>query len=260
MEDTIIRDGDYVLFILNGKKSFLIKVKQNEKFHTHRGYVDLNEVIGKRYGSMVKTSKNFELFLAKPTLNDFIKKIQRKTQIIYTKDAAYILLISNISSGSRVVEVGTGSGALTAVLAYHVRPHGHVYTYDINEEFLNIAKRNIERLGLADYVTFKNKNPIEGIEEENVDSLIIDIANPWDVIKPGMNALKDSGIIVAFCPTINQVEKFALALKENGFRDIHGVELIEREYQTESGKIRPKTLIIGHTGYIVYARKQSLIH
>jgi len=257
MEDTVIHDGDYVLIILNEKKNFLVKVKQNERFHTHKGYVDMNDIIGKRFGSIVKTNKNFELFLAKPNLYDIIKKIQRKTQIIYPKDAAYVIFISNINSGSKVVEIGTGSGALTIALAYHVRPEGHVYTYDINEEFIELAKKNAEKFGLINYVTFKNKNPVEGIEEKEVDSVIIDIGNPWDVVKPAKEALKDSGMIVAFCPTVNQVEKLTISLRENNFKDIHGVELIEREYQTETGKIRPRTVMIGHTGYIIYARKSS---
>jgi len=255
MDNTAIHEGDYVLFILNERKNFLVKVNRNERFHTHKGYIDLNDVIGKEYGSLVKTSKNIEFVLAKPTIADFIKKIQRKTQIIYQKDAAYILFIANVVSGKNVVEIGTGSGALTAALAYYVKPTGHVYTYDINLDFLELAKRNIEKIGLSEYVTFKNKNPIEGIDEKDMDATIIDIGNPWDVIKPAFNSLKNSGILVCFCPTINQVEKICSVLKENSFRDIHGIELIEREYQVEAGKIRPRTLMIGHTGYIVYGRK-----
>jgi len=256
MQENIVKEGDYVLLILQEGKKYLIKVRKGETLHTHRGYIKHDELINKEYGSYIKSSLNYDFFIAKPTIYDFIKKIQRKTQIIYPKDSGYIVLIGNISSGSKVVEIGTGSGALTCVLANLVKPNGHVYTYEIREEFLDAARNNVKKLNLDNYVTFKLRNVMEGIDERDVDCIIIDIADPWNLIDKIKDNLKGSGIIIIFCLTTSQVEKTLKTLYESDFTDINLVEILEREYQTELGKIRPKTRMIGHTGYIIWARKK----
>ncbi|HLI47037.1 MAG TPA: tRNA (adenine-N1)-methyltransferase [Geobacterales bacterium] len=250
-----IKENDYVLLYLDEKRKYLVKAEKGNKFHTHKGFILIDEIIGKRYGSSVKSSSGWDFLLLKPTIRDFIIKLARKTQIIYPKDAGYIALISGITSGSKVVEIGTGSGALTCVLASLVRPEGHVYSYEMREEFFNLAKLNIEKLGLSNYVTLKLKNAKEGIDEENVDSIVIDIADPWEVLENAYRSLRDSGIIVVFSPTVNQIEKTVRALREKNFVDIHVTEIIEREYQAEPEKLRPKTSMIAHTGYITWARK-----
>ena len=144
---------------------------------------------------------------------------------------------------------------MTCSLASLVKPNGHVYSYEIREEFYEIAKKNIEMLNLFEYVTLKLKNALEGIDEKDVDCVIMDIPNPWDLISIAKEALKGSGILISFSPTINQVEKTLRSLIENKFIDIHVVELIEREFQVDPSRLRPKTTIIGHTGYITWARK-----
>jgi tRNA (adenine57-N1/adenine58-N1)-methyltransferase len=256
MQENIVKEGDNVLLILQEGKRYLIKVNKGEIFHTHRGYIKHDELINKEYGSCIKSSLNYDFFIAKPTLYDFIRKIQRKTQIIYPKDSGYIILIGNISSGSKIVEIGTGSGALTCVLANAVKPNGHVYTYEIKEEFLEIAKNNVKKLNLENYVTFKLKNAMEGIDEKDVDCIIIDIADPWNLIGKIKENLKGAGIIIIFCLTVSQLEKTLKALYDNDFVDINTVEILEREYQTELNKIRPKTRMIGHTGFIIWARRK----
>jgi tRNA (adenine57-N1/adenine58-N1)-methyltransferase len=250
-----VRENDYVLLYLDEKRKYLIKLERNKKLHTHKGFIVLDEIIGKKFGEKIKSNIGEEFVICKPTIRDFILKFARKTQIIYPKDAGYIAFIGGISDGSRVVEIGTGSGALTCSLANLVKPSGHVYSYEIREEFYEIAKKNIEMLNLSEYVTLKLKNALEGIDEKDVDCVVMDIPNPWDAIGVAKQALKGSGILISFSPTINQVEKILRALIENKFIDIHVVELIEREFQADPIKLRPKTTIIGHTGYITWARK-----
>lgn len=255
MENEFVKENDDVLLILDEKRKYLVKVTKNMKLHTHKGYIEHNKLIGKKFGEIIKTNLNVEFFIAKPTLYDYIKKFPRITQIIYPKDAAYIVFIANISNNSRVIEIGTGSGALTCVLANAVKPNGHIYSYEIRKEFIKIAKENLKRTKVLEYVTLKEKDALEGIDERNVDSVIADVPNPWEFIKEIKKSLKNSGIFVAFCPTINQLEKLVSMLKENNFKDINAIELIERSYQIETNKIRPKTLMIGHTGYIIWCRK-----
>jgi tRNA (adenine57-N1/adenine58-N1)-methyltransferase len=166
-------------------------------------------------------------------------------------------MFSGIGPGSRVVEAGTGTGALTTALAHYVKPDGKVYSYEIREEFLKTAEKNLKRAGLVDFVELKNKDVTAGIDERDIDSVILDLATPWLVVPHAYDALKPCGTLVSFSPTIDQVVKTVEALNENGFADIETVECLMRGMQTERGKTRPQTLMTGHTGYITFARKAT---
>ena len=250
-----IRKDDYVLLYLSQRKTYMVKVEKGKTFHTHKGFIKFDDLIGKEYGSRVLSSLGVEFVALKPLLRDYIMKSVRKTQITYPKDTALIVMFSGIGPGSRVVEAGTGTGALTTALAHYVKPHGKVYSYEIREEFLKTAKKNLKRAGLIDLVELKNKDVTAGIDEIDVDAVILDLATPWLVVPHAYAALKPCGTLVSFSPTIDQVVKTVEALKENSFVDIKTVECLMRRMQTERGKTRPQTLMTGHTGYITFARK-----
>jgi len=250
-----IHEGNDVLLYLDRKRTYLVKVEQEKSFHTHKGFVQLEELVGKQYGTRIASSMNIEFVALKPTLRDHIFKMQRKTQITYPKDISLILMFSDAGPGNRVVEAGTGTGALTTSLACHVRPTGHVYSYEVRTKFMESALKNLKRAGVSEYVTVKNKDITEGIDETEVDAVVLDLATPWLVIPHAYAALKGSGVLVSFSPTIDQVVKTVEALKENGFVAIETVECLMRGMQIERGKTRPQTLMTGHTGYITHARK-----
>ncbi len=250
-----IHEGEDVLLYLDKKRTYLIKVERGKSFHTHKGFIQLDELFGKEYGTRITSSLGTEFVALRPKLQDYIFKMQRKTQISYPKDIALILMLSGVGPGSRVVEAGTGTGALTSALAFCLKPTGRVYSYEVRREFLELALRNLKRVGISEYVDLKNRDITEGIEEAEVDSVILDMATPWLVIPHAYSALKGSGVLVSFSPTIDQVVKTVEALKENAFIDIETVEIIMRGMQIEKGKTRPQTLMTGHTGYITSARK-----
>ena len=250
-----IHEGDDVLLYLDRKRTYLVKVEQEKSFHTHKGFVQLIELIGRQYGTRITSSMNIEFVALKPTLRDHIFKMQRKTQITYPKDIALILMFSDAGPSNKIVEAGTGTGALTTSLARHVRPTGHVYSYEVRTKFIESALKNLKRAGISEYVTVKNKDITEGIDETEVDAVVLDLATPWLVIPHAYAALKGSGTLVSFSPTIDQVVKTVEALKENGFVAIETVECLMRTMQIERGKTRPQTLMTGHTGYITHARK-----
>jgi len=250
-----ISEGDDVILYLDQRRTYLVRVERGKSFHTHKGFVQLDELIGKQYGTRITSSMNIKFTALKPTLQDYIFKMQRKTQITYPKDIALILMFSNAGPGSKVVEAGTGTGALTTALASHVSPTGHVYSYEIRNEFMEMALKNLKRAGVSDYVTVKNKDITEGIDETEVDAVVLDLATPWLVIPHAYTALKGSGTLVSFSPTVDQVVKTVEALKENGFVAVETVECLLRGMQIERGKTRPQTLMTAHTGYITYARK-----
>lgn len=255
MANEKIQDGDYVLIYLDARRTYMIKVQAGQTFHTHKGYLKLDELIGKEYGEPIKSSLGINFATLKPALTDYIMKSSRNTQIIYPKDAALIVMLSGIGPGSRVVESGTGTGSLTTALAHYVGPTGKVYTYELRPEFQKNARKNLERSKLIDRVEMKSGDVTQGFDVQDVDAVILDLAVPWLVIPHSYNALKPSGIIVSFSPTIDQVVRATEALRDNGFVFIETIECLMRTMQVERGKTRPNTMMTGHTGYITHARK-----
>ena len=250
-----IIEGDYVLIYLDARRTYMIKMQAGQTFHTHKGYLKLDELIGKEYGEPIKSSLGVYFTTLKPALTDYIMKSSRNTQITYPKDAALIVMFSGIGPGSRVVESGTGTGALTTALAHYVGPTGKVYTYELRSEFQKNAAKNLQRSKLIDYVEMKSGDVTLGIAERDLDAVILDLATPWLVVPHAYEALRPSGIIVSFSPTIDQVVRTTEALKENNFVFIETIECMMRAMQVERGKTRPQTLMTGHTGYITHARK-----
>ena len=255
MANETINEGDYVLVYLDARRTFMLKVEAGKTFHTHKGYLKFDEFIGKPYGEAIKSSLGINFTTLKPALTDYIMKSSRNTQITYPKDAALIVMFSSIGPGSRVVESGTGTGALTTALAHYVGDTGKVYTYELRSEFQKNAAKNLQRSKLIDRVEMKSGDVTLGIEERDVDAVILDLAVPWLVVPHAYEALKPSGILVSFSPTIDQVVRTTEALKENGFVFIETIECLMRAMQVERGKTRPQTLMTGHTGYITHARK-----
>jgi tRNA (adenine57-N1/adenine58-N1)-methyltransferase len=235
----------------------LVKAEPGKSFHTHKGFLKFDDIIGKEYGTVATSSLGFEFVVMKPLLRDYIMKCARQTQIMYPKDISLIVMFSGIGPGSQIVEAGTGTAAMTTALAHYVRPNGKVYSYEIREEFMKTAEKNLKRAGLIDCVELKNKDIILGIDERDVDSVILDLAVPWLIIPNAYTALKPGGTLVSFSPTIDQVVRTVEALKENGFTDAETVECLMRGMQVERGKTRPQTLMTAHSGYITTARKAN---
>lgn len=255
MANQTISEGDYVLLYLDARRTYMLKVEAGKTFHTHKGFLKLDEFVGKEFGEPIKSSLGITFTTLKPSLTDYIMKSSRNTQITYPKDAALIVMFSGIGPGSRVVESGTGTGALTSALANYIRPNGRVYTYELRPEFQKNAAKNLARSKLIEFVEMKSGDVTLGIEERDVDAVVLDLATPWLVVPHAYTALKPSGTIVSFSPTIDQVVKTTEALRENNFVFIETIECMMRAMQVERGKTRPQTLMTGHTGYITHARK-----
>lgn len=250
-----VKLGDYVLLYLDKRRKYLVKVVSGKELHTHKGILKLDEILGKEYGDYVQTHLGVRFRILKPLLLDHIMKFRRGTQIIYPKDAALMVIMAGIGPGSRVIEAGTGTGALTALLAYFVRPDGIVYSYDISKKNLENAKKNLRTVGLDKWVVLKLGDVTKNIDERDVDAIFLDLPSPWLAVENSYKTLRHGGVFVSFSPTINQVEKTVEALKSQNFVDYEAVEVILRRYKVEKGGTRPETFMVGHTGYIVFARK-----
>lgn len=254
-----IQEGSYVLLFHTSRKKWLTRVNREKKVHTHIGVIDVSSIIGSEYGTIIKTSEGKVIHLVEPTIHDFIMKSERRTQIIYPKDLGFIVARTGLKSGSIVLEIGTGSGGLTTFLASIVKPSGHVYTYDINPDFMEIAKRNLEKAEMSAYVTMRLHDPHQGLDIQYVDVAIVDLGDPWSVINQVYQVLKPSGAFVAICPTMNQLEKSSIELKQNNFIDVECVELLIRDIEAREGMSRPSMRMVGHTTYLIFARKSSRI-
>jgi len=244
-----------VLLFHTPRKKWLTKVAWDKKLHTHLGIIDVSSTIGMEYGSAVRTTEGKLIFLMEPTIHDFIMKSERKTQIVYPKDLGYIVARTGLKNGSKVLEVGTGSGALATFLASIVKPEGHIYSFDVNPEFMEIAARNLKKAGMDEYVTMYHHDPHHGVDIRNVDVATVDLGDPWTVVDQVHDALKGGGAFVAICPTMNQIEKTATQLKKSGYADVDCVELMIRNMEARDGMTRPSMRMIGHTTYLVFARK-----
>jgi tRNA (adenine57-N1/adenine58-N1)-methyltransferase catalytic subunit len=255
MTNQKIADGDTVLIYLDSRRTYMIKVQSGQTFHTHKGYLKLDDLVGKEYGEPIRSSLGVTFTTLKPILTDYMMKSGRNTQIIYPKDASLIVMFSGIGPGSRVFESGTGTGALTTALAHYVGDTGKVYTYELRAEFQKNAAKNIQRAKLDGNVEMKSGDVTMGIAERDLDAAILDLAVPWLVVPHTYEALKPSGVLVSFSPTIDQVVRTSEALRDSGFVFIETVECLMRTMQVERGKTRPNTMMTGHTGYITHARK-----
>jgi tRNA (adenine57-N1/adenine58-N1)-methyltransferase len=252
-----IKNNSPVLFYFNPSKKWLVKISKKDELHTHIGVLKHADAVGKEYGSRLISNKDKYVYLLKPTMYDYVMKIQHGTQIVYPKDLGYIVARAGIQNGQKIVEIGTGSASLTSFVASIVKPRGHVYTFDVDDNFMKIAAKNLKKSGMEKYVTQQNLDikTTKKMPVEEADVALIDLGDPWTVIPQVRQMLKGSGAVFAICPTMNQLEKLTMALVENEFTDIESTEHILRTIDAREGKTRHSFQGIGHTTYLCFARK-----
>ena len=252
----IIREGDTVLIFIDEKRKFITRVERGRFTGTDKGFILHDNLVGLPYGSIVKTSMGIPALVLKPLLHDYLAGLVRTTQIIYSKDAALMIYLSGIKPGSRVGEAGIGTGALSVSIASIIGDEGKLYGFDISDKAIETATLNLRNIGLLHRVVLMKRDVKSELDIEPLDAFFLDIPDPWNAITSISRVLKPAAPILIFLPTINQVEKTVLSLREsNAYCDIHVYETLLREYRVEKEAVRPRTRMIGHTGYIVFARK-----
>ena len=249
----MIEEGQRVLLIDEKGRKYIKELKDKE-FHTDLGVLELKDAIGKEPGDKIKTHLDKEFQIVSPNIKDYAQKSKRGPQIIHRKDIGVILTHAGISPDDKIVEGGSGSGHLTMHLANLLNNKGEIHSYEIREDFLNLAKENLKNSGLLEKVNLKQKDIYESIDEKNVDKVIIDLPSPEKVVKNAEKSLKSGGFLVSYSPCIEQVKRFKLSLT-NSFQDINTIENLIREIKVQEECIRPKTRMLGHTGYLTFARK-----
>lgn len=252
----VFQEGELAILYDNKGRRYLITLQKEGSFHYHGGVVNHNEIIGKEEGISVSSSLGAKLVVFRPTLEEYILEMPRGAQVMYAKDCAIIGALADVKPTDRIVEAGTGSGALTLFLC-RMANQGIVYTYEVREDFAKIAEKNLRKWGVQNFL-LKIKNINEGIEEENVDKVILDLPEPWNVVEHVKKALRPGGFFVSFLPTILQVHRLVLALGEtSGFAQIRVQEILVRPWVIEAKIARPELRMVAHTGFLVVARRLS---
>lgn len=251
----IARDGDLAQLVGLRHKHFILTLKAGAEFQTHRGVLQHDDLIGKPWGSQVFSHLGAPFFLLQPSLADILINLPRNSQILYPKDIGFILVTMGIVPGMTVMEAGTGSGSMTIALASTVGENGRVISYEQREDMQNLARKNLERVGLAARVDFKLRDIAAGFDETDVDAFFLDVPNPYDYVPQVRAALKPGGFLCSLSPTFNQVEKTLYTLRRNSFAFIETCELLLRYYKSEPSRIRPTDRMVAHTGFLIFARR-----
>lgn len=250
----IVEENDIVVLIDENLKKIIVDTNGKTDKIRGIGVIDPKTLIGKVYGEKLTIgSKQFWLLV--PSLQDKLYGLHRQAQIILPRDAAHILMSCSIEPGQRVLEAGIGSGSLTIALASAVAPNGTVISYDIREDFIDFAMKNIKQANLIQYVTTKIKDVTEGIDEKDLDAIILDIPNPWAAVDHAWNALKVGGYLCTYSPLISQVEQTVKTIEQHSFIECKTFENIQREMIVSKYGTRPSFDMLGHTAYLTFTRK-----
>lgn len=247
--------GDLAMLVGLGHKYFIFPLIPGGSYHTHRGILEHDKLIGLPWGSVIKSTTAAPFYLLQPSLADLLTDLPRNTQIMYPKDIGFILVSLGVAPGQRILEAGTGSGSMTIALASTVGDEGKVISYEMRPEMQNLARKNLVRLGLEQRVELKLGDIAQGFSETGVDALFLDLPNPFDYIEQVRSALKPGGAFCSLLPTTGQVTNLMVALRRNRFAFIEVCEILLRYYKPDPAHLRPVDRMVAHTGYLVFARR-----
>jgi len=250
----VVEKNDIVVLIDSNYKKYIVDTNGKTDKIKGVGVFDPKILVGNEYGSQFEIG-NKQYWVLSPSVQDKLQSLKRRAQIILPRDIGHILVNCSIEPGMTVLEAGIGSGSLTIALASHVAPEGKVISYDMREDFIEHAMKNLKKAELDKYVTTKVRDITEGIEEENLDAIILDIPNPWNAIEHVWNALKAGGYFCSFSPLTTQVENTIREIEKHSFIEIKTFENIQREMIISKHGMRPSFDMLGHTGYLTFARK-----
>jgi tRNA (adenine57-N1/adenine58-N1)-methyltransferase len=247
-------EGEQIIVVDSKGRQYLVLLKEGGEFHTHTGVVPHALLLGQDEGITVRSTTNARYTAMRPTLSNFILRMPRGAQVIYPKDLGPLLLIADIFPGVRVLEAGVGSGALSMTM---VRAGADVVGYEVREDFAARAQENVRTFlgedALARY-RVEVRDIYEGIDERGLDRIVLDLPEPWQVVKHAQVALRPGGILVAYTPSIMQAAHLRETLEESDFELAETVEILLRTWHVEGQAVRPDHRMVAHTGFLTSAR------
>jgi len=245
--------GDLVLLIDGKKRRYLLTLTAGKEFHSHSGVIGHDAIIGAVEGTTFRSTHGLTYSAIRPTLADFVLKMPRGAQVIYPKDLGPILLHADIFPGARVLESGVGSGALSMTL---LRAGAEVIGYELREDFAARAAKNVAAfLGdPGDRYRVEHRDCYEGIDETDLDRVVLDLPEPWQVVKHAARALHAGGILLAYTPQVTQAVQLRETLAESAFGMAETIEVLQRGWHIEGQSVRPDHRMVAHTGFLTHAR------
>ena len=235
------------ILLEHGGKKFLVTGEKD--YHTQFGFFSAED-LKKPAGSVISSNTGIKATLAKASFLDTYEKIRRGAQIVPLKDLGTVITKTGMGKDSSVVDAGSGSGAVAIYLAHIAKK---VVTYELREDFYELVKGNIGKLGVTN-LDIKNKDVRQGIDEKDVDVVFYDLPDPWEAIEAAHSALRPGGFLVSYSPTVPQVMDFCEHLGEK-FLLLETIEILERQWEVTKRKVRPRSQQIGHSGFLTFARK-----
>jgi len=253
--DPSFSPGDRVLLIDGKSRRYLITLREGGQFHTHTGVTPHDSIVGLPDGSTVRSPSGARYLALRPTLADFVLAMPRGAQVIYPKDLGPLLILADVFPGARVLEAGVGSGALSMTL---LRAGAHVVGYELREDFAAKAQANVASfLGDGRPYRVELRDVYEGIDETGLDRILLDLPEPWRVVKHAVAALRPGGIFVSYLPGIGQVVQLREALDAASFMLAETVEVLQRSWHIEGQSVRPDHRMVAHTGFLTSARRPA---
>ncbi len=250
----MISHGTKVLLLTQEGRKFVARIDKGMIDVPGLGVIDGDLLSGSSYGDRIKVGAQ-ELVVLKPSVKDLLSIVERKAQIMIPKDSFIVPMHLDISCGSRVLEGGVGSGALTLVLLKAVSPTGKVISYELRKDHADLARRNVAMTDLEKCWELKIDDVCSARLEGELDAAVLDIPNPWDALENVERALKIGGHICCYIPNANQLADAVKKMREVGFSEIVSIETIQREMVVHEGGVRPSFDSLGHTGYLAFGRK-----
>ncbi|MFE0747945.1 tRNA (adenine-N1)-methyltransferase [Gordonia sp. NPDC058843] len=250
--------GDRVQLTDAKGRKFTVLLEEGKQFHTHRGGIAHNDLIGAPEGSIVSATSGTQYLALRPLLVDYVLSMPRGAQVIYPKDAAQIVLEGDIFPGARVLEAGAGSGALTCSLLRAVGADGQVVSYEIRDDHAEHAIRNVETFfgGRPDnwHITVDDLANVD--PEERFDRIVLDMLAPWDLVEVVRTILKPGGVLTVYVATVTQLSRVIEALREQGcWTEPRAWETLLREWSAVGLAVRPEHKMQGHTAFLITARR-----
>ena len=251
-------EGEVILLVDKVGRRHRVRLRAGERHSIHSGLVHHDDLIGRPEGVVISTQMGARLLAVRPTFAEQVTGRRRQAQPIYPKDLGAILVTADVHPGAQVLEAGTGTGALTLAALRAVGPQGAVVSYESREEFLEAARRGIvESLGaLPANLTLKLGDVYEGVDERDMDRVLLDLPEPWQAAPAAKSALRPGGIVFAHCPNVSQVQRFFDCLRElRGFGMLEAFELLQRGWTVRGRSMRPSHRMVAHTGFLCFARR-----
>ncbi|MCC7368928.1 MAG: tRNA (adenine-N1)-methyltransferase [Chloroflexi bacterium] len=288
MTADLLTEGETVLLLDKSENRRLVRLRAGAKAHGHRGYLEHDRIIGQREGVLVRSSTGATFLVFRPRLADYVLEMPRKSAIIYPKDAGFILLWADIYPGATVIESGMGSGGLTLALLRAVGPTGQVIVYEHRADMIEAALQNLrgftpptglgaplddehrallddaaaldgeERNAPSEFpnLIVRNQDIYEGLEETEVDRIILDLSEPWRVLPHALDVLRPGGMLACYSPSIVQVQRTVEELNATrAFAQTETLEVLYRPWHLKGQAVRPVQQMVSHTAFLTFSRR-----